>query len=103
MLTCRPDINVLSPSQIPVAGPLNPLVTRMMPLARSNAILFQGILCLSASHVSTIRGSQESGYWAKYHKMETFKHLNKALADPKLAISDLTVATILIVSGHDVS
>jgi hypothetical protein len=96
------DVHVLSPSQIPIAGPLNPLVTKLLPLARNDQGFFYSVLCVAASHLVTLRGGTAPDFWASFYRGEVFRFLKETLIDPQKATSDTTVAIILLLSGHDV-
>lgn len=87
---------------MPVAGVEAPLVSTLIPLARSNVIFLHCLLCLTASQLTLAHGVTKPQPCEMYHRGEAFKLLREALSDPEKATSDDTVACIVTLSGHDV-
>jgi len=88
---------------MPLAGIRSPLITSLVPLARSNEAFLHCLLCLAASQYTLANGVTTPRAWEIYHRGEAFKLLMAALSDPKRATSDEVIASILVLGAHDVS
>lgn len=88
---------------MPIEGAHSPIVTEFFPLARENPALFHGILCVTASHITILKGERNPQYLETFHRGESFRLLGSLLSDGKQATSDIVVATILFLSGFEVT
>jgi hypothetical protein len=88
---------------MPIAGINGPLVSTLVPLARRNEMFLHALLCCTAATMAVSENITGPMHWATYHRGRAFELLRSALSDPKEAISDEVLASILVLSGHDVS
>jgi hypothetical protein len=94
----------VTPNALVPLGLTNPIRDIWLPLIFSDPLLFQSTIFTTSVHLSAYQplGYDEVGQF----KGETLALLNRRLADPREAVTDITIATVLgfihesIVSGN---